>query len=246
MAAEKRTESNTPYLTPIESSLLVLAAYFLGTAALNGIFADPESIGSWLLVSVIPPMVLLAGAIVVRRIASDLYPVTSRRMWVTMASVGVLALGMAGGIWIGPTYPERLAPLLAVEWAGVWGLVWVGVGAPIIEELFFRGALQPAVERRLGGVAAIVASALAFGLAHWGIHEIVIVTIVGLVAAIFAWGTRHVLPAIALHIGWNFATVAVSYLDYEIAFGWEMALLAIIGILCLAYAGRRRYGEARP
>ncbi|MFP4250933.1 MAG: CPBP family intramembrane glutamic endopeptidase [Armatimonadota bacterium] len=244
MIAQERTQSDAKWLTPVEASLLVLAAYFLGTGVLHGIFADPESIGSWLLVSVIPPLVLLAGAIVVRRIASDLYPITSRRRWVSMASVGALAFGAAGGIWIGPTLPERLAPLLAVEWAGLWGLIWVGIGAPIIEELFFRGALQPAVERRLGGVAAIVASTLAFGFAHWGIPEVTIITGVGLVAAIFAWATGHVLPAIALHIGWNFATVAVSYLDYELAAGWPVTLLVVIGVLCLAAARQFRGAEA--
>jgi membrane protease YdiL (CAAX protease family) len=163
-----------------------------------------------------------------------------------MASVGALAFGAAGGIWIGPTLPERLAPLLAVEWAGLWGLIWVGIGAPIIEELFFRGALQPAVERRLGGVAAIVASTIAFGLAHWGIPEVTIITGVGLVAAIFAWATGHVLPAIALHIGWNFATVAVSYLDYELAAGVPVILLVILGFICLAYVRQSRGAEVTP
>ncbi|MFW5867497.1 MAG: CPBP family intramembrane glutamic endopeptidase [Armatimonadota bacterium] len=246
MTTEQRAQPDSRWLTPVEGSLLVLAAYFLGTGVLHGIFADPESIGSWLLVSVIPPMVLLAGAIAVRRIASDLYPVTSRRRWVSIASAGALALGVAGGIWIGPTFPERLAPLLAAEWAGIWGLAWVGIGAPIIEELFFRGALQPAVERRLGGVAAIVASTIAFGLAHWGIPEIGLITGVGLAAALFAWATGHVLPALALHVGWNFATVAVSYLDHELAAGWEMPLLVLLGILCIAAARQFRRAEATP
>jgi hypothetical protein len=46
MIAQERTQSDAKWLTPVEASLLVLAAYFLGTGVLHGIFADPESIGS--------------------------------------------------------------------------------------------------------------------------------------------------------------------------------------------------------
>lgn len=242
MAAEEHSQPDTRWLTAAEASLLVFAAYFFITALLGSLLDARQSLSGWLGISLVPALTLLAGALLVRRSASGLYPVTSRHSWLRIASLGWLMLGLAGGIWIGPTLPERLAPLLANEWAGVWGLLWVGIAAPIIEELFFRGALQPAIERHIGGLAAVLAAALAFGLAHWGIPEIAIISSVGLFAGVAAWGTGHVLPAIALHVGWNFATIAVSGLDYELASGWPMTLLAILGLICLLRARQERNG----
>ncbi len=40
------------------------------------------------------------------------------------------------------------------------------VGAPIVEELFFRGALQRALIRRLGPVAGIAVTSVVFGVLH--------------------------------------------------------------------------------
>ncbi len=41
------------------------------------------------------------------------------------------------------------------------------VGAPIVEELFFRGLVQSVMTRRLGTSPAIVLQAMLFGLAHF-------------------------------------------------------------------------------
>ena len=40
------------------------------------------------------------------------------------------------------------------------------LGAPIVEELFFRGLLQRSIRRRLGAFVGIVGSSIAFGLVH--------------------------------------------------------------------------------
>ena len=41
------------------------------------------------------------------------------------------------------------------------------IGAPIIEELFFRGLVQTVLTRSLGSVPAIVIQAMLFGFAHF-------------------------------------------------------------------------------
>lgn len=63
-------------------------------------------------------------------------------------------------------------------------LVFV-VGAPIVEEFFFRGALQRALIRRLGPVAGISVTALVFALLHLSGHVSVgsALTLVGELAA---------------------------------------------------------------
>jgi membrane protease YdiL (CAAX protease family) len=40
------------------------------------------------------------------------------------------------------------------------------VGAPLVEELFFRGLLQGAFTRRIGAVPALFATAIIFSFAH--------------------------------------------------------------------------------
>ena len=118
MTQDKQPQPDERWLTAVEASLLVLAAYFLISAALNRLLPE-AGLRAWLMLSLIPPLVLLAGALLIRRRSAGLYPIRSRDRWVSMASVGALALGVAGGIWIGPTLPSRLAPLLANEWAGL-------------------------------------------------------------------------------------------------------------------------------
>ena len=55
----------------------------------------------------------------------------------------------------------------SAEGAAVVGLfLFVAVGAPIVEELFFRGLVLRSLRRRAGTIAAVVGSSLLFGLAH--------------------------------------------------------------------------------
>ena len=71
------------------------------------------------------------------------------------------------------------------------GLLAVTFG-PLVEEVFFRGLLQPLVVRRAGAVLGIVACALPFGLIHgpqyaWSWRHILLVTLAG---SLFGW-RRH-------------------------------------------------------
>jgi membrane protease YdiL (CAAX protease family) len=67
--------------------------------------------------------------------------------------------------------PTSAAPeILGVTPSGIAGWVVVVllavVGAPIVEELFFRGLLQGAFTRRIGAVPALFVTALIFSFAH--------------------------------------------------------------------------------
>jgi membrane protease YdiL (CAAX protease family) len=58
------------------------------------------------------------------------------------------------------------------------------VGAPVVEELFFRGVVQGALLDRLGTVGAVAAQAVLFGLAHFNpIYGLTNITVVVAVAA---------------------------------------------------------------
>jgi uncharacterized protein len=98
-----------------------------------------------------------------------------------------LGQGMAGGllarlwpalltvivVWAGTGFsqPNSAAPrLLGVAPSGVAGWTVLAlltvVGAPLVEELFFRGLIQGAFSRRIGATPAIFVTALIFAGAH--------------------------------------------------------------------------------
>jgi uncharacterized protein len=95
-----------------------------------------------------------------------------------------------------PTPGEKLALVLAVACVG-----------PLVEELFFRGALFGALRRRHGAIGAAVASAVAFTLSHldWRAWPVLIVVAAVLVHLRAVSGS--ILPSIALHVGFNAASL---------------------------------------
>jgi membrane protease YdiL (CAAX protease family) len=68
------------------------------------------------------------------------------------------------GLWLGFLHVHAIlpSPLRAVG-ASVFTFLFIAIP----EELFFRGWLQNLLERRLGRTAALLLTALVFGLAHW-------------------------------------------------------------------------------
>jgi len=83
----------------------------------------------------------------------------------------------------------------------------VVVATPIVEELFFRGLLLRALEKRLGTGWAIALSALLFGLAHFQLQEFPALVVFGLVAAFLTVRTNRLGPSIWAHVAFNGITV---------------------------------------
>ena len=90
----------------------------------------------------------------------------------------------------------------------------VAVGAPIVEELFFRGLLLRSLQRRMPDAAAIFLSSVAFGLAHAStlpanavILVMVSLTVFGAVLATLAVRTGRLGPGIVAHATFNLFTV---------------------------------------
>jgi membrane protease YdiL (CAAX protease family) len=84
----------------------------------------------------------------------------------------------------------------------------VGVGAPIIEEIFYRGLFQQALLKRgLPPVAAIGVNAIVFGLSHGELLQLPALVLFGAVAGVLAHRAGRLGPAIAAHITFNMVTV---------------------------------------
>lgn len=77
------------------------------------------------------------------------------------------------------------------------------VGAPIAEELFFRGLLLRSLARRFDDRTAIAVSALVFSLSHFKAAQIPGLFVVGIVFAVLTRRSGRLGPAIIAHMVFN-------------------------------------------
>lgn len=92
--------------------------------------------------------------------------------------------------------------------------------APLFEELFFRGFIQPLLSRSFGVTAGVILTAVLFGALHapeysWAWQYALAVTIAG---AVFGWiraRTQSIIPSTIMHGGYNLVfIVALIYMKY--------------------------------
>jgi len=84
----------------------------------------------------------------------------------------------------------------------------VGIGAPIFEELFYRGLVLRAVERRFGTAPAVVSSGIFFGVSHLNAPLLMPgLAAFGIVLGVLTVRNGRLGPAIAAHMAFNMATV---------------------------------------
>jgi membrane protease YdiL (CAAX protease family) len=83
------------------------------------------------------------------------------------------------------------------------------VGAPVVEELFFRGLLQRALSRRFGPGWAVAVSSLAFGLTHYQPVQLLGLVAFGVVLGLLAERSGRLGPGIVAHGAFNATTVVL-------------------------------------
>ncbi len=97
---------------------------------------------------------------------------------------------------------------LADTWPKVILLVAaVGVGAPIVEEMFYRGVVQRWLVDAVGPVLGIGIASVIFGAVHLSLIEFVPLTVVGVILGILFWKTGRLLPAVIAHMTFNMFTL---------------------------------------
>lgn len=104
------------------------------------------------------------------------------------------------------TLASSLPPLVAIA--------LIGVLTPVAEELFFRWVAVNAWEREHGTRAAILGSALMFGVAHIAGGTLLVlppIFMLGLVLAIAYVATRSLPLVVATHVMFNCLSVAVLF-----------------------------------
>jgi uncharacterized protein len=84
----------------------------------------------------------------------------------------------------------------------------LAVGAPLVEELYFRGLLLRSLQTKLPTAVAIVLSAVIFASAHFEVVQFAGLAVFGVILGTLAWRTGRLGPSIAAHMAFNAAAVA--------------------------------------
>ncbi|HSA07029.1 MAG TPA: type II CAAX endopeptidase family protein [Candidatus Gastranaerophilales bacterium] len=117
-----------------------------------------------------------------------------------------LAFSLFTGIESGNPYSEM--PIEKFRWLTFLALFF----APIVEEFFFRGFMQPAIIKKTGVFSGILITALIFGLSHFQYMDytaaIISVTAIGLILGIVRYKTGSVMPGIFAHFFNNLLAIA--------------------------------------
>lgn len=114
----------------------------------------------------------------------------------------VAILGLGHDFW---SDLKLFMPIVRNE-AWLLALVMIGVGAPVSEELLFRGYLQSGLTpSRLGYWGAAVVTTLFWGALHAGYSMVGMVEVL-LIGLVFAWSVRRcgsIRPALLVHAVYN-------------------------------------------
>ena len=86
-------------------------------------------------------------------------------------------------------------------------MLGVVVGAPVFEELFFRGLTLRAFERKWGAVVGVLASSALFAAVHLQLLQFPALMAFGIIAALLTKRYKRLGPAIWAHVGFNLVAV---------------------------------------
>jgi uncharacterized protein len=131
-------------------------------------------------------------------------------------SVLAIPLGVAAqGVVIAITWLIGVEGESAFSAGDLFGWVLIGVvvvvGAPVFEELFFRGVLLPTLAARVGTNPAVAIQAVIFGVVHadQGLFGIVAISVLAVGFGMLRVRAQSVIPCIVAHATFNAVAFAV-------------------------------------
>ena len=113
--------------------------------------------------------------------------------------------GVFGDLDVGR--PARELAARAAGWDFLVLALLVSLVAPVVEELFYRGLVLRAFERRFGPRAAVLGSRLWFGASHLQLVQFPALFLLGVVLAVLTIRSGRLGPAIVAHIVFNAITM---------------------------------------
>jgi uncharacterized protein len=136
------------------------------------------------------------------------WPTWRRGLAFTALAMGcALAVVQVGSLFkIPPDLP--IEEMMKDQFVANMFLIFGILPAPFVEELYFRGLLYPALQRKLGNIAAIVLTAAAFAGMHASqlastLAPLVMLFIVGLILTVIRALSGSVAAAFLFHVVYN-------------------------------------------
>jgi uncharacterized protein len=87
-------------------------------------------------------------------------------------------------------------------------ILLTGIGAPIVEELFYRGLLLRSLQRRWGDTVAVVTSGVVFGLMHFEGLPTPGLILFGIILGTLVVKTGRLGPSVLAHMTFNMLAIA--------------------------------------
>ena len=132
---------------------------------------------------------------------------------IVFGAFGTLALSVAvSQLGIEPEGMKQAMEISREPGLFLMSLLVMGLLAPVVEELMFRGMLFGWLAGRWGGAVAAGVSSLVFAAAHLEPAHIVLVLPLGLLFGWLRWRTGSLLPSMVSHIVNNSFAVIASVL----------------------------------
>lgn len=204
-------------------------------------------------------LILYAGYINVKGTFKTVFSLKAFK-WLPLVLICLVMLGIRGcisgiesiAIKLNPQIEELsrilMEDLVKIYAQGfIWSFLFIVIIAPLIEEMFFRGLLLRGYLKRYSTPAAILVTALLFGLLHGQYVTIIWGFILGLLLAWLYLLTRSLWPCIIAHSFHNLTAIIVFYGLYNPAISnsasmdknilAELILIAIGVVMCTVGIG---------
>lgn len=103
------------------------------------------------------------------------------------------------------------------------------VATPFIEEVLFRGLIYTRMKKAMPQIAAMLLSAIWFGVAHsGGIHQIAYAAVLGIILVLLYEKYNSLWPCIFLHAGFNSTSFLYEYVNMDVPIvNWILFALSI-------------------
>lgn len=205
------------------SVLALVVASATGAAVTSAVPELAGELGLW--AGMLGAVVVASRVYGSRSLRRD-FSLTGRRVDLAIgagvAFVGLLLVQLVGAVFAGTRFSGSNTQILSDQRGNPVGIVvvtlLVAVGAPVFEELFFRGLIRTALAARLGRHGAVWGQAVLFGIAHLGeahglgnVSVVLSLVLLGAVLGYSALLTSRLGPGIIAHGLFNLTAVVVVF-----------------------------------
>lgn len=154
-----------------------------------------------------------------------------------VASMSIIAEGIVGLIPMPEAIEQLFASMVQLD---VPGYLTIGIAAPILEELIFRGVVLKRFLEKYNPQKAIFWSAFIFGIFHLNPWQFIAAFLIGLVIGWLYYKTKSLWPGLFIHFANNTFSflLAKKYQDINIGFNdlagsTENYLLLLMGSIII-------------